>query len=171
MTTPRISRRVGMLAVAAAAAFTLAPMASAQAAPASPKADTPVKIAGASKKTYFTLSGLGTKLSGIPKGKAWVGWHDGLMTDKAEWKVRVTDTASGKWCAQARIILDVPGNDVEYTSGKACGKGKHLDWKKTSTGKAFLRGVKVQVCRNLPVSNAQQHCETKKYIKNPYYHY
>ncbi|MCO5967986.1 hypothetical protein [Actinoallomurus soli] len=169
MTTLRISRRVGMLSVAAAAAFALVPMASAQAAPV--KADGSVTTAGASKKTYFTLSGLGTRLSGIPKGKAWVGWHDGTLTDKAEWSVRVTDIASGKWCAQARIILDVPGNDVEYTSGKACGKGKHLDWKKTSTGKAFLRGVKVQVCQNLPVSNAQQKCVTKKYIKNPYYHY
>ncbi|GAA4621022.1 hypothetical protein GCM10023196_007260 [Actinoallomurus vinaceus] len=174
MSTQRISRRVGMLSAVVAASFALAPMASAATAPASAKTSSPIEIA-ASKKTSFVLSGLGTRLSGIPKGKGWVGWHDGWVGDKAEWAVRITDissaTAGNRTCARARIIADLAkANDDEYTSKKVCGKGKHIDWKVTTGRKAFMRGVKVQVCQDYPVANIPK-CTTKKYIKNPYYKY
>jgi hypothetical protein len=151
-----------------------APVSAKAPAAATAKSSTPIEIA-ASKKTYFVRSGLGTRISGIPTGKAWLGWHDGWVGDKAEWAIRITDIASPKkgdnrTCAVARVTADLAkANDDEYTSKKVCGKGKHIDWKVTTGRKAFMRGVTVYVCKDYPVAKIPV-CDAKHslYIDNPY---
>ncbi|MGK5558938.1 hypothetical protein ACSNOI_45785, partial [Actinomadura kijaniata] len=127
--------------------------------------DGTVTAAAAKKKTNINKAANGTRATG------WVGWHDNLTNDRAEWNITVRDVQKGKWCAQARVIVDKPGNDIEYTSKKVCGNGKKYTWKHTSAKVAFLRGVKIHLCRNLPVSNSYQKCDRVQYIKNPYYRY
>ncbi|MQY05920.1 hypothetical protein [Actinomadura macrotermitis] len=158
MTLSRSARRAAALALATGTALTLAPLTAAH-------ADGPAAIAAASRKTSVNKTANGTN------AKGWIGWHDGWTSDKAEWNLTIRDTQAGRWCAQARIIIDRPGNDIEYTSKKVCGKNKTYTWKHTSGGVAFLRGVKVHLCKNLPVSNSYQSCTRVQYIKNPYYEY
>ncbi|GAA1582426.1 hypothetical protein GCM10009678_76450 [Actinomadura kijaniata] len=166
MSFSRSARRGATLTLAVGAALALAPVTAHASGPSGPSGgDGTVTAAAAKKKSNFDKSRNGTR------AKGWVGWHDGLTNDKAEWKIDVLDVQTGKWCAQARVVVDRPGNDKEYTSKKVCGKGKKYTWKHKTGSVAFLRGVKIQLCRNLPVSNSYQKCDRVHYIKNPFYAY
>lgn len=100
---------------------------------------------------------LGTGLA----GDFW--WGDyGQYT--MNWDIAVIDTSANGFCAQAKIIADLPAYpDRQYSSPRVCGHQQGKTWRVGQNESSTVRGVKVQVCR-VHSDGSDQHCETKQYI-------
>ncbi|GAB3983061.1 hypothetical protein GCM10029978_088470 [Actinoallomurus acanthiterrae] len=146
-------RKMGAIAATTAAITVALPLASAYAD---------------SKAVWVYQTALATK------GSGYVWFHDGTVSDTSKWSLTLRDVKKDRWCAEMKIIIDRPGKDTQIRSNRACGKGHKggtLQRFKGSHSNAFVRGVKVQLCRVEEVAYSNEKCVTKQYVKNPYYHY
>jgi hypothetical protein len=82
------------------------------------------------------------------------------------WDISVIDTSASGFCAQAKIIADLPAYpDRQCFSPRVCGHQQGTTWRAGKNESSTFRGVKVQVCR-VHSDGSDQHCETKQYIPN-----
>lgn len=118
----------------------------------------PVAVAEAAAKIEVgPHNALGTGLA----GDFWWG-STGQYT--MNWDIDVIDTSANGFCAQAKIIADLPAfPDRQYSSPRVCGHQQGKVWRVGQNESSTIRGVKVQVCR-VHSDGSDQHCETKQYI-------
>ncbi|MCW2912413.1 MAG: hypothetical protein JWN52_481 [Actinomycetia bacterium] len=148
-------RAGGMVAASAAAMSLMLPLAAAH--------------ADGSKRVKIDKKALATH--GV--GKVW--FYDGVFPfTRAGWDLTITDIRKDKWCAEAKIVLDLGAQpDKQYRSKRACGKGKtggasqRFNVNKSNSFK-YIMGVKVQLCQVEEVSLANELCKTVQYVKNAY---
>ncbi|WP_344406170.1 hypothetical protein [Actinomadura nitritigenes] len=158
LSTRLMARRIGVAAAGVAAVSLLAPTAA---------------YADGSKRVKFDVQAKlahGDPYSSRAKGKAW--FYDGLIGDRAGWDIYVYDRSkTGRWCGKVKVVADLPAQvDVQYNGPRVCGYNKSKHWVvNKTTAWTLIRGLKIQLCEIEPVSQANQKCVTKKYVKNPYY--
>jgi hypothetical protein len=155
-------RKTGIVLASTAALSLALPLAAANAA-------SPVSAASKSSKPVWVYkTALATKASG------WVWFEDGKLSDTSRWSLTLRDVKKDHWCAEMKVIIDKPGPDTQIRSNRACGKGHRGGTMQRFKGKhsnAFVKGVKIQLCKVEEVAFSNEKCVTKQYVKNPYYHY